>query len=155
MIVFKPTKQFKLKYKGVDFNTLSLVYSIIFDSVYKVKRKRSYVLYLHETKYNYSFYRFQSGRFVRVHVSHIVKNFKKMNSYLLHEFRHFMQDKIFKIPLTKKNYDESTVKSYLGSPVELDADRFEMEMNEKVLKLYNNLITTKKQFYNHSKYKEN
>jgi len=66
-----------------------------------------------------------------------------------------MQDKIFKIPLTKKNYDESTVKSYLGSPVELDADRFEMEMSEKVLKLYNNLITTKKQFYNHSKYKEN
>ena len=59
-----------------------------------------------------------------------------MNAHLLHEFRHFMQDKVFRITLTKKNYDESSTKSYLLSPVEIDAISYEINIGKKVLSNY-------------------
>ena len=152
MIIFKPEKSFKSRFKEIDFEVLSLVYSLLFDCIYNVKKKRNYTLYLKRTKRNYSYYTFQQGRFVRICISDDINGIKAMNAHLLHEFRHFMQDKVFRITLTKKNYDESSTKSYLLSPVEIDAISYEINIGKKVLSNYLKLVELKIQFIKKSKY---
>jgi hypothetical protein len=143
MIILKPTIKIRKRFPNLDFETLSLVYSLLFDSVYKAQKKRSYTLYIKFVKKNYSYYTFQPGKFVYIKMSGIIFNEKNFHSTLLHEFRHFVQDKVFRIPLTKKNYDETTLKSYLSSPVEADADWFEMHTTPKVIRLYKRLFKLK------------
>jgi len=152
MIVFKPNKNIKKRFKEIDFNTLSLVYSLLFDSIYKVKKKRNYTIYLKIVKKDYSYYSFQPGKFVYICISGIIFDEKQFHSTLLHEFRHFCQDKVFRIPMTKKNYDETTFKSYLTSPIEVDAGWYEMITVPKVKRLYKRLTKLKNTLEKNSRY---
>jgi len=152
MIILKPTIKVRKRFSKIDFETLSLVYSLLFDSVYKARKKRNYTLYIKFVKKDYSYYTFQPGKFVYIKMSGVIFDDKQFHSTLLHEFRHFIQDKVFRIPLTKKNYDETTLKSYLTSPVEADAEWFEMHSTPKVMKLYKRLLKLKTSLSKDCKY---
>ena len=57
MITFKPDQMCRHIFdKKIDFDTLSLVYSLLYDSVYKGKKKRNYIIRIYTTASNNSYY---------------------------------------------------------------------------------------------------
>ena len=100
-----------------------------------------------------SYYKFQAGTNNKIHISDIIFREDIFVSTLLHEFRHFIQDKVFRIPLTKKNYDETTDSSYLNSPVEIDATMFEQTILCRVLEMHSKQKKDKKFFMKNGDYK--
>lgn len=155
MIIFKLDPKFKKRFPDLDIDALSLVYSVLFDSICKSKKKRNYRIYIKMTAGISSYYTWQAGTNVRINLSDVLLTIDVFHQALLHEFRHFVQDKVFKIPLTKKNYDETTEKSYMSSPVEIDAGYFEMMAYPRALRLYNRITKLKNQFREISGYKGN
>ena len=152
MIILKPDRKIKSRFKEIDFETLSLVFSILFNNVYKVKKKRSFIINLKLTAGIFSYYCFQPGRTVRMNISEVIFDEKQFYTTLLHEFRHFCQDKAFRIPLTKKYYDDRTEQRYLASPAEIDADSFSINNLNSTLNLYRRLLRFKKSTEMYSKF---
>lgn len=144
MIIIKPDKKIRNRFKDIDFQTLSLVFSLLFDNVYQVKKKRNFTINLKLTAGIFSYYCFQSGRTVRMNISELIFDEKQFHTTLLHEFRHFCQDKAFRIPLTRKYYDDRTEQRYLSSPAEIDADNFSIMNLSSVLRLYNRMLSFKR-----------
>ena len=156
MIVFKPDQKCRKRFKDkVDFDTLALVYSILYDTLYKGQKKRNFTISIYTTAGLYSYYRWQKGSNVRINISELIFDVKTFHRALIHEFRHFLQDKIFKLPLTKKNYDDSTLQKYAASPVEIDADNYEAFVLPKAMRLYNRLLRAKVTIGKVSDYKGN
>jgi len=155
MVIFKPDKKLKKRFKQLDWQSLSCVYSLLFDSVYKAQKKRNYIIRLIITTGTDSYYVFQSGKNVRINISEVIFNEITFHRTLLHEFRHFLQDKAFKIPITKSNYDETTYKTYMRSPIEIDARAYEKLTLYKVTRAYNRMVKLKKIFSKISIYKGN
>lgn len=153
MIIIRPTYELSKKLETVNFETLSFVFSIIFDSIYKSKKKRDYIINVRLHQHDYHNYEWQPGQDVTIGMSrNNVINKSVFIKDFSHEFRHFCQDKIFRIPLTKKNYDETTHKTYIESPVEVDARKFEFNIGYKAIRLYNRLENFKKNIKTPSKY---
>jgi len=152
MIVLKPTAKLRKRFSKIDFETLSLVYSLLFISIYKVKKKRSFTLHIKTTKKDYSYYTFQPGKYVFINISDCIIGEKLFQFTLLHEFRHFIQDKVFKIPLTKKNYDETSMDTYMSSPVEADVDSYTKLTSPIVTSLHKRLTKLKTKLTKKSKY---
>jgi len=144
MIIIKPDKKIKNRFKDIDFETLSVVFSLLFDNVYKVKKKRNFTINLKLTSGIFSYYCFQTGSTVRMNISDVIFDEKQFYTTLLHEFRHFCQDKAFRIPLTRKYYDDRTEQRYLASPAEIDADNFSVMTLPTVLRLYNRMLSFKR-----------
>ena len=155
MIVFKPDKKTRKRFPKIDFRTLSLVYSLLFDSVYKVKKKRTFNITLKVTSGLYSYYCFQQSRNVRINISDVIFDEKQFHSTLLHEFRHFVQDKALHIPWSKKYYDDSTEEKYIASPSEIDADSFTIFTERKVLTLYKRMLKFKESISKFNVFKGN
>lgn len=145
MIKLKLDKKFKKRFPDLDMETLSSVYSILFDSIYDRQKKRDYKIHIRMTAGVCSYYTWQVGSNVRINLSDVIFDLDLFHRSLLHEFRHFVQDKVFRIPLSKKNYDDTTEKTYMSSPVEIDANYFESVTFPKVKRLYNRLNKIKKQ----------
>ena len=61
-------------------------------------------------------------------------------SHLMHEFRHFVQDRIFNRDVSEITYENSDVRdgsdAYYNNPLEKDANRFESRSLPKALELY-------------------
>jgi hypothetical protein len=87
-----------------------------------------------------------------MNISEIIFDQKQFHITLLHEFRHFCQDKAFRIPLTRKYYDDRTEQRYLSSPAEIDADSFSLKNLNSVLNLYRRLLKFKKSTETYSKF---
>ena len=132
---------------------MSGIFSTIFDTVYKSKKKRNHIIAIRMAAGLNSYYRFQAGTNNKIHISDVIFREDIFVSTLLHEFRHFIQDKVFRIPLTKKNYDETTTKSYMNSPVEIDATTFEQTFLCRVLEMHSKQKKDKKFFESNCKYK--
>jgi hypothetical protein len=143
MIIIKPDNKIKKRFKDIDFRSLSLVYSLLFDNVYKAKKKRTYNLSLKLTAGEYSYYTQQQGRNIRINISELIFDEKQFHLTLLHEFRHFVQDKALRIPWTRKFYDDRTVYKYMMSPAEIDADNFSEKSVSKVICLYKRMVKFK------------
>lgn len=144
MVFLNPDASVRSKFPNVDFDVLSCVYTTIFDANERVgKRRYHYVVNIRIVKDKYSWYAYQTGTTVNLAISEIVDTELYFQRTLLHEFRHFMQDKIFKVRMTKANYDESDMKTYRTSPIEMDAQRFENEQLYKVLRLYQRILKAK------------
>ena len=143
MIVFKPDQKIRKRFPKIDFRALSLVYSLLFDVVYKVKKKRTYFITLKVTSGLDSYYCFQQGKHIRINISDVIFDEKQLHLTLLHEFRHFVQDKAFHIPWSRKYYDDRTEQTYMDSPAEIDADNFSIFAESKVLRMYNRMIKFK------------
>ena len=139
MIIIKPDNKIKKRFTHIDFRTLSLVYSLLFDNVYKVKKKRVFNLNLKLTTGMFSYYRQQRGSNIRINISELIFDDKQFHITLLHEFRHFVQDKALHIPWTRKFYDDRTAYKYMMSPVEIDADNYSLCSASKVVRLYNRM----------------
>ena len=62
-------------------------------------------------------------------------------SHLMHEYRHFVQDRIFHRDVSEITYEDSDVRdgsdAYYDNPLEKDANRFEDKSLPKALDLYN------------------
>jgi hypothetical protein len=153
MIIFKPDHKIQNRFPKIDFQIMSGIFSTIFDTVYKSKKKRNHIIAIKMAAGLNSYYRFQAGTNNKIHISDIIFREDIFVSTLLHEFRHFIQDKVFRIPLTKKNYDETTTKSYMNSPVEIDATTFEQTFLCRVLEMHSKQKKDKKFFESNCKYK--
>lgn len=141
MVTFVPSKEVAKKFPDIDYTSLSLAYSIVADGVKKRKRRsKDYVLYVYFSGKSESFYPFQRGTKVNIFISESIDTKTLFLRHLSHEFRHFMQDKVFKIPLTKANYDSSTSETYFNSPIEIDACGFEVMVHFKIMRLYNRIL---------------
>jgi hypothetical protein len=153
MIILKPDHKIQKRFPKIDFQIMSSIFSTIFDTVYKSKKKRNHTINIKMAAGLNSYYKFQAGTNNKIHISDIIFREDIFVSTLLHEFRHFVQDKVFRIPLTKKNYDETTTKSYMNSPVEIDATTFEQTFLCRVLEMHNKQKKDKKFFMMNSDYK--
>lgn len=153
MIIFKPDHKIQKRFPKIDFQIMSGIFSTIFDTVYKSKKKRNHIIAIRMAAGLNSYYRFQAGTNNKIHISDVIFREDIFVSTLLHEFRHFIQDKVFRIPLTKKNYDETTTKSYMNSPVEIDATTFEQTFLCRVLEMHSKQKKDKKFFESNCKYK--
>lgn len=143
MIILKPDKKIQSKFSNIDFRVLSLVYSILFDNCCNLTRKRNYTLTLKSTVGLYSYYSFQRGTNIRINISEVIFDEKQFHDTLVHEFRHFLQDKALHIPWNRKFYDDTTDVKYLASPAEIDADNFAFLVTSKVKRMYNRLVKFK------------
>jgi hypothetical protein len=153
MITLKPSKRCRELFGNkIDFDTLSIVYSMIYDSCHKGKVKRNYTINIVISSGIYSYYKYQTGKHVRINISDLVNTVPYFQQTLLHEFRHFLQDKVLKIPYTRANYDDSTDKSYLESPLEIDACNYEDNAFPKVLRIYDQLVKSKADLASIAKY---
>jgi hypothetical protein len=154
MVQFKPDVKLQKRFKDIDFESLSLVFSACFDTVYKVKKKRNFTIHLKLTAGEYSYYAFQQGSNVRINISELVFGDTNFVEILLHEFRHFVQDKAFKVPFTKSYYDDSTEEKYLNSPCEIDADDFVVKSSKDIFKIYKKINKFKKAISAYNKFKK-
>lgn len=68
------------------------------------------------------------------------KRLEYLLSHLMHEFRHFVQDRIFNRDVSEITYENSDVNSgsdaYYNNPLEKDANKFEAKSLPKALSLY-------------------
>jgi hypothetical protein len=153
MIEFAPTKDIKKRFSKINFKTLSVVFTLIFDGISNHTRTTKYTIRLRKSTGECCFYRFKPGKTVWINISETVKKENEFLKLLVHEFRHFIQDKLFKLELTRNNYDESTLKSYKESPVEIDANYFVFTFSPIVIRMYNKFNKTKDNFKIIGKYK--
>ena len=91
---------------------------------------------------------------VRINISELVFGDTNFVEILLHEFRHFVQDKAFKVPFTKSYYDDSTEEKYLNSPCEIDADDFVVKSSKDIFKIYKKINKFKKAISAYNKFKK-
>jgi len=132
----------------INWDTLSLVYSTILDPIYKAKKKRNFVIRIRGVKHGrWNWYNYDSkgGYFV------IVPDLRigQFHRVIIHEFRHFVQDKILHVRISS-DYE----KLYYHHPIEIDARRFEYKGLHFVMRLYNRIEKQKKVFKKLGKYRE-
>jgi len=132
----------------INWDTLSLVYSTILDPIYKAKKKRNFVIRIRGVKngrWNWYSYDSQGGYFV------IVPDLRigQFHRVIIHEFRHFVQDKILHVRISS-DYE----KLYYHHPIEIDARRFEYKGLHFARRLYNRIEKQKKVFKKLGKYRE-
>ena len=158
MITFKPDKKLRTNFPGIDFYILSLVYSLLYDSSCISKRRKNFEIELRHARGQFSFYYWRLNGWeynARLNISSNDQSERQFHSSLLHEFRHFIQDNVYKIPFSKKTYDESTNDTYMASPVEIDARAYEKQLLSKVIRMYERLNKQKKNVMPISVYKGN
>jgi len=132
----------------INWDTLSLVYSTILDPIYKAKKKRNFVIRIRGVKHGrWNWYNYDSkgGYFV------IVPDLRigQFHRVIIHEFRHFVQDKILHVRISS-DYE----KLYYHHPIEIDARRFEYKGLHFAMRLYNRIEKQKKVFKKLGKYRE-
>ena len=140
MVIFKPNKLIRKAYPTINWDTLSLVYSAILDPVYKAKKKRNFVIRIRGVKrgrWNWYNYDSDGAYFVIVPKLRI----GQFHRVIIHEFRHFIQDKILHVPMTA-DYE----KLYYRHPLEIDARYFENKGLHFARRLYNRIDKQKKIF---------
>ncbi len=68
------------------------------------------------------------------------KRLEYLLSHLMHEFRHFVQDRVFHRDVSEITYESKDVRdgtdAYYKNPLELDANSFEHKSTPKAIKLY-------------------
>lgn len=153
MITLKPDRKLKDKFPKIDYHSLSLVYSLLYDSACISKRRKNFDIYICTSNGDCSYYNWRWPFNVKLYISHHTTSLRVFHAAMLHEFRHFLQDNIFKIPLSKRTYDETTHNSYMASPVEIDARAYEKQLLSKVIRLYERLNKQKENIKYISSYK--
>jgi hypothetical protein len=134
MIHIKPDKLIKTKYKTVDFHLLEHICNILYTS--NKTNKRNYTIHVKGVKGSECQY--QRGARGRLTIK-IVTNLKNDSSfikYFLHEFRHFLQDKIFHVVFDDTTYNDATYEDYINSPLEVDVKNFLDDHLTNSCKLY-------------------
>ena len=103
MIILKPSQTIRRAYFRINWNTLSLVYSALFDTVYKRKKKRVYKIYVkHRPEDDYSYYTFDAKHPCITMLLGL--SCRQFHATFLHEFRHFIQNKVMKIQFGEREY---------------------------------------------------
>ena len=140
MVIFKPNKLIRKAYPMINWDTLSLVYSAILDPVYKAKKKRNFVIRIRGVKHGtWNWYSYNSdGAYFVIALKLRIGQFHRV---IIHEFRHFVQDKILHVPMTA-DYE----KLYYRHPLEIDARYFENKGLHFARRLYNRIDKQKKIF---------
>ena len=146
MVTLKPNKQAQKAYPKINWDTLSLVYSAILDTVYKSKKRRNYIIRVKLCKGEWNWYSYDSiGGYINITKMKKIKNFHRV---LLHEFRHWIQNKILHIRVTA-DYE----KLYRKHPIEIDAMNFENKGLPYTIRLYNRIERQKKLFAKINEYR--
>jgi len=140
VVIFKPNKLIRKAYPMINWDTLSLVYSAILDPVYKAKKKRNFVIRIRGVKHGtWNWYSYNSdGAYFVIALKLRIGQFHRV---IIHEFRHFIQDKILHVPMTA-DYE----KMYYRHPLEVDARYFENKGLHFARRLYNRIEKQKKTF---------
>jgi len=140
VVIFKPNKLIRKAYPTINWDTLSLVYSAILDPVYKAKKKRNFVIRIRGVKRGtWNWYSYNSdGAYFVIALKLRIGQFHRV---IIHEFRHFIQDKILHVPMTA-DYE----KLYYRHPLEIDARYFENKGLHFARRLYNRINKQKKIF---------
>jgi hypothetical protein len=150
MIILNPNKYVRQKFKNIDYQILSSIFSTLFDVVdTRAKKRHHHVDIYFSSKKSDSHYTFKKPT-TAIYISKSIKTEKKFISTLIHEFRHLIQDKIFKIPFSRAYYDDSTIANYFKSPIEVDARAYELMITPYVMRMHSRLKKLKKTFKEHS-----
>lgn len=112
----------------IDYDLLSFILSKI------VFFKKKVFFQLQKSKQDYSYYEeIDDNNIIALNLKNI-KNRREVIATILHEIRHYIQDKKFKV---KCEEFYSTFSGYKNSPEERDARQFE-KLSTEVLKIYEN-----------------
>jgi hypothetical protein len=150
MILLKPNKYVRQKFKNIDYQVLSSIFSTLFDVVdTRVKKRHHSVNIYFSSKNSDSYYTFKTPT-TAIYISKSIKTEKRFISTLIHEFRHLIQDKIFKIPFSRAYYDDSTITNYYNSPIEIDARAYELMITPYVMRMHRRFKRLKKTLGEHS-----
>jgi hypothetical protein len=145
MIIFKPSADIKKRFKDVDFKSLSMVYSLLFSSVEnrpkKVNKLHTIKIYLSRKQSSYYFFKRDY-----ITIGNEVQTERSFHTCLLHEFRHFCQDRCLKIPFNKSTYNDATFSTYMASPLEIDANNYTVFNQARVIQFYKRLKSLKSKF---------
>lgn len=122
-----------------------MVYSLLLSSVEKGKKKQSkiYTINLYSSKKGNSYYYFKQNH---ITLGSDVQTLRAFHVSLLHEFRHFCQDRCLKIPFTVKNYNEATHLTYMNSPIEIDANNYTSYNIARVMQYYKRIVSLRNKF---------
>jgi len=134
MIRLKPDKLVKTKYKTVDFLLLEHICNILFTS-YKTN-KRNYTINIKGVKGDECCYSCGVRGRLTIKIITNLKNDSSFIKYFLHEFRHFLQDKIFRVVFDDTTYNDTTYETYINSPLEVDVKNFLDDHLNDTCKLY-------------------
>ncbi len=148
MITLKPSWRIKKLQPQINFHTLGLVCSII--------TSRSDKISIRICNSNISFYPQTHSSNSAIYMSHALTEKRLFLQHFFHEFRHYLQDKIFKIDFSDSKYfTDIKFKDYTNSPVEVDARHFEKGIGLKAIRLYETLENKRRIFKSLGDFKRN
>lgn len=150
MVKLHVDEKLKKRFKNINFESLSFVFTILYDACKTSKRKRDITVFIYRQNGEYSEYDWHD---YRIWMADILVDEKLFLKHLIHEFRHLMQCKALKLKDSKEMYDDTTYTTYINSPIELDARRYENTVGIKAIRLYYRIESMKKSFKELSYYK--
>ena len=152
-IFLSPTERAEryLKRDNVDINILQTILN--FYSLYIDKRKKLEIVKMTldidcrkaDSEYNFVSKHILIAGITEKHRRGKTKNgrLKYLIEHLAHEFRHCMQEVVFKKDASEVTYDSTDEADYATNPLEIDANWFEDRVNKKCVDLYYNLKSNK------------
>lgn len=154
MIIFKPSTDIKNRFKDVDFKSLSMVYSLLYSSVENRPKKinKTYTIKIYLSTLQSSYYYFGTDF---ITIGSEIDTERAFHTCLLHEFRHFCQDRCLKIPFNKKTYNDTSHSTYMNSPIERDANYYTSRNISRVIQFYKRVKSLKSKFASLSEYTGN
>lgn len=135
MITLKPSKVVQKQYDDVDFVALSLAFTSALAMIYG--RDFRATIHIRKSK-TWDYYKFGFNEISVCFDAN--QGGDQLIKTIIHELRHWQQDKIFKISLTGEMYNCATYSKYYNSLVEVDARHFQ-KVETEVIKIYRLLIS--------------
>lgn len=138
MITLQPSKSVQDNY-SINFDALAIALSSALCMIYGKTIKGSIKICKSR---GWDYYRMGYSE-IRLSFD-VNKSDEQALSTIIHELRHWQQDKIFKLPNDLPDlYDPTTFESYHNSPVEIDARHFQ-KVESEVMNIYCSLIALSK-----------
>lgn len=134
MITLQPSKTVKENY-SINFDALAIALSSTLRMIYGKDIKGSIKI---RKSRGWDHYRMGCSE-IRLSFD-VNKSDEQALSTIIHELRHWQQDKIFKLPDDLVDYyDDTTFERYHNSPIEIDARHFQ-KVETEVMTMYKSLI---------------
>lgn len=137
MIYLKPDKNTKQKYPGIDFDILQEICNILYITI--GVNKRDYTLNIKTIKSDECMYFNGNRGRLTIKISENLIDDYVFIKYFLHEYRHFLQDKVLHIAFNDTTYKENTHEEYINSPLEKDVKLFLDNHLTDFCKIYGNI----------------
>lgn|GEM_PF-4315772 len=142
VIVLEPSASIKRCFSKIDFDVLSIAVTSVFTTIFGKQHNQCFRIFKSRDKNADCYYFFDGDIYLQANPKRTVNNVIRT---IIHELRHWQQEKIFRKNIYNKElYSEDTKSKYWNSPLEVDARNFDKIISTQVKEIYTKLMRVKK-----------